>query len=68
MQEKITLLQKEQVEEEEEDEAIHGILIEELQHCSPDKVQLHVYWSQVSLSRVWILIWALVKRLTQTSL
>ena len=41
MQEKNTLLQKEQVEEEEKDEGNHSIVIEELQHCSPDKVQLH---------------------------
>ena len=42
MQEKITLLQKEQEEEEEEDEANHSILVEELQHCSPDKVYTYI--------------------------
>ena len=42
MQEKITLLQKEQVDEEEEDEANHSIFIEELEDCSLDKLYLQL--------------------------
>lgn len=43
MQEKITLLKNDREEEEEdEDDANQSILVEKLQHCSPEKVPLTV--------------------------
>ena len=62
MQEKITLLQKDR--ESEEDEEDQSILVEELQHCSPDKVGSIL---RVTHSYMYVLVLILIKPCDQSA-